>query len=216
MVKLGKKFGIWSNNLFFVVRSLFHAASSGACVLYLKLKSPVSGPLNTERRQIMKRIAYQFTYPTSLVIAAVVFLVTIAFASANLSQAVSATPPQKTSAKAKVSKVDRTEARIKDLRARLKITPAQEDLWNKLTQVMRDDAKTMDALNQARYEKIETMTAIEDLKSYSEIAQAHADELKNFIPVFEALYASMSDDQKKDADTLFRHGTHKKSMKKGK
>jgi protein CpxP len=164
----------------------------------------------------MKRIAYQFTYPTSLVIAAVVFLVTIAFASANLSQAVSATPPQKTSAKAKVSKVDRTEARIKDLRARLKITPAQEDLWNKLTQVMRDDAKTMDALNQARYEKIETMTAIEDLKSYSEIAQAHADELKNFIPVFEALYASMSDDQKKDADTLFRHGTHKKSMKKSK
>ena len=61
---------------------------------------------------------------------------------------------------------------------------------------------------QARFEKAKAMTAVEDLKSYSEIAQAHADGLKNFIPVFEALYASMSDDQKKDADTLFRYGGH--------
>ncbi len=160
----------------------------------------------------MKRIAHQFTNPTSLVIAAVAFFVTIAFAGANLSHAVSAKPAQKTSAR--TSKVDRTEARIKDLHTGLKITPAQEDLWNKVTQVMRDDAKTMDALNQARFEKAKTMTAVEDLKSYSEIAQAHADELKNFIPVFEALYASMSDDQKKDADTLFRHGSHKKSKSK--
>ena len=163
----------------------------------------------------MKRITHQFTYPTSLVIATVAFFVTIAFASVNLSLAASDNPGKKTSAK--VSKVDRTEARIKDLHARLKITPAQEDLWNKVTQVMRDNAKTMDTLNQARFEKAKTMTAIEDLKSYSEIAQAHADELKNFIPVFEALYDSMSDDQKKDADTLFRHGehqSHKKSKSK--
>jgi protein CpxP len=163
----------------------------------------------------MKRITHQFTYPTSLVIAAVAFLVTIAFASVNFSLAASDNPGKKTSTK--VSKVDRAEARIKDLHARLKITPAQEDQWNKVTQVMRDNAKTMDTLNQARFEKAKTMTAIEDLKSYSEIAQAHADELKNFIPVFEELYASMSDDQKKDADTLFRHGgqkSHKKSKSK--
>jgi len=159
----------------------------------------------------MKRISYQFIYPTSLVIAAVAIFVTIAFASANLSHAVSADPGQKASAKA--LKVDRTEVRIKDLHTKLKITPAQEDLWNKVTQAMRDDAKTMDALNQARFEKVKAMTAIEDLKSYSEVAQAHADGLKNFIPVFEALYASMSDDQKKDADTLFRHGSHKKLKK---
>jgi hypothetical protein len=159
----------------------------------------------------MKRITYQFTNPRLLVISAVAFLITIAFASVNLSQAVSATPAHKTHAKA--SKVDRTEARIKDLHARLNITPAQEDLWNKVTQVMRDDAKTMDALNQARHEKAKTLTAVDDLKSYSEIAQTHADGLKNFIPVFEELYASMSDDQKKDADTLFRQGSHHRKAK---
>jgi LTXXQ motif family protein len=162
----------------------------------------------------MKPIAHQFTNPTSLVIAVVAFFVTIAFASANLSHAVSAKPAQK--APASTSKVDRTEARIKYLHTALKITPAQEELWNKVTEVMRDDAKKMDALNQARFEKAKTMTAVEDLKSYSEIVQAHADEIKNFIPVFEALYASMPDDQKKVADTLFRAGSHRKSKSKSK
>ena len=159
----------------------------------------------------MKRIAHQFPNPTALVISAVALLVTFVFAGANLSQAVSADPAQKTPPRA--SKVDRTEARIQDLQAKLKITPAQEELWNKVTQVMRDNAKTMDTLIQARMEKAKTMTTVEDLKSYSEITQAHADGLKNFIPAFEALYAGMSDDQKKDADTLFRYGGHHRKAK---
>ncbi len=159
----------------------------------------------------MKRIAYQTNLPTSFFIAALAFFVTIFFASVNPSQAVSADPAQKP--QAKVSKVDRTEAHIKDLQAKLKITPAQEEQWNKVTQVMRDNAKTMEALHQTRIEKAKTMNTVEDLKSYSEITQAHADGLKNFIPAFEALYASMSDDQKKDADTLFRYGGHHRKAK---
>ncbi len=177
----------------------------------IDIKTPATCRKSPIRRPIMKRIAYQFTNPTSLVIAAVAFLVTIAFTSANLSYAASHNPAQKTSARA--SKVDRTEARIKDLHARLKITPAQEDLWNKVTEVMRDNAKAMDTLNQARYEKAKTMTAVEDLKSYSEVVQAHADGLKNFVPVFEELYVSMSDDQKKYSDMLFHQGGHHKKSK---
>jgi hypothetical protein len=61
------------------------------------------------------------------------------------------------------------------------------------------------------------MTAVDDLKSYGEIANAHADGIKKFIPVFESLYASMSDAQKKSADTLFRrHGPKSKAKAKGK
>lgn len=48
------------------------------------------------------------------------------------------------------------------------------------------------------------MTAVDDLKLYSALADAHAEGLKQFIPVFEALYASMSDVQKQQADALFR------------
>jgi protein CpxP len=100
--------------------------------------------------------------------------------------------------------VERVEARITDLHAKLQITPAQEDLWKNVTQEMRDKAKTIDGLQRARFEKATTMTAVEDFKSYGEIADAHADGIKKFIPVFAALYNSMSDDQKKNADTIFR------------
>ena len=60
------------------------------------------------------------------------------------------------------------------------------------------------------------MTAVDDLKSYSEIADAHADGLKKFTPAFEPLYAGMSDAQKKSADTLFRQHKHTKSKAKAK
>jgi hypothetical protein len=100
--------------------------------------------------------------------------------------------------------IERVEARITDLHAKLQITPAQEDLWKNVTQEMRDKAKTIDGLQRARFEKADTMTAVDDFKSYGEVADAHADGIKKFIPVFAALYNSMSDDQKKNADTIFR------------
>jgi hypothetical protein len=110
----------------------------------------------------------------------------------------------------KAATVEAAEARITDLHARLKITPAQEDLWNSVTQVMRENAKTMDALRKARTEKAPTMTAVEDFKSYGEITEVHADGIKKFVPVFSALYDSMSDGQKKNADTIFRRGSAQK------
>jgi hypothetical protein len=165
----------------------------------------------------MKRIARQFTYSTVLAVA-VALLAFIVLASATPSSAASSEPGM--AAAGKVSKADRVEARIKELHAKLNITPAQEELWNKVTEVMRDNEKTMEALIKTRSEKATTMTAVDDLKSYSEIADAHADGLKKFIPAFEPLYASMSDDQKKNADTLFRHqGRHQghaKAKAKGK
>jgi len=109
-------------------------------------------------------------------------------------------------AASKESTVDAVEARIKDLHARLKITPAQEDLWKNVTQVMQDNGKTMDALRKARAEKAPTMTAVEDFKTYGEITEVHADGIKKFVPVFSALYDSMSDAQKKNADNIFRRG----------
>jgi periplasmic protein CpxP/Spy len=162
----------------------------------------------------MKRIAYQFTYPTALAVAAAVLLGFIVLASAIPSLAASPEPSLATAGTA--SKADRVEARIKELHTKLKVTPAQEALWDNVTQVMRDNAKTMEALIKARSEKASTMTAVDDLKSYGEIAEAHADGLKKFIPVFEPLYASMSDAQKKDADTLFHQRGRTKSKSKAK
>ncbi len=111
----------------------------------------------------------------------------------------------------KASTVDPVEARIKDLHAKLKITPAQEDLWKNVTQMMRDNATAMEARRKARAEKAPTMTAVEDLTSYAESVESHAAGIKTFVPVFAALYDSMSDAQKKNADNIFRRGAASKT-----
>jgi periplasmic protein CpxP/Spy len=109
-----------------------------------------------------------------------------------------------TATTAKASHSDRVESRISEMHTKLKITPAQEGQWNSVAQVMRDNAKTLDTLTQARINNANTMTAVADLKSYSEITDAHAEGLKKFVAAFQALYDSMSDAQKKAADALFQ------------
>jgi len=147
----------------------------------------------------MKRRTGQFIS----VVWIVVFIVLVG-ATLSLAASKSATP-----------KADRVEVRIKELHTVLNITPEQEELWNNVAQVMRDNAKTMDTLITARKDA-KPVNAVDDFKSYGEITQAQADGIKKFIPVFEALYASMSDDQKKNADAVFAHRDHKKSKAKGK
>jgi hypothetical protein len=161
----------------------------------------------------MKIIACPFTFPTALT-AAVVLFTFMVLASPSPSLAASPKPGPATAGT--TSKVVHVEARIKELHSLLKITPAQEELWNNVTQVMRDNAKTMDALIAAKSENAKTMNAVDDFKSYGEITQAHADGIKKFIPLFEALYANMSDAQKKNADIVFENRGHTKSKAKGK
>lgn len=156
----------------------------------------------------MNHKTYQFAFPTKLFVVMAAFLSTIFFANVNLSFAASGN--NKSSAVVKTTAVDQTEARIKQLQDALKITSAQKGLWNNLTQVMRENAKEMDALSKGKAENMKTMNAVELVKFHSEIAEAHLNQLKKFIPPFEALYASMSDQQKKITDTIFRTGKHEK------
>jgi LTXXQ motif family protein len=156
----------------------------------------------------MKRTNGQFTHPATLAIGAAV-LILIGLASASPLRAASSGTGQATAGT--VSKSDRVEARITELHAKLSITPAQEELWSNVTQVMRDNAKTMEELAKTRSENMYTMTAVDDLKSYGGIAEAHAEGLKKFIPVFEPLYVSMSDAQKKNADIVFHRPGRSKS-----
>ncbi|HET6460658.1 MAG TPA: Spy/CpxP family protein refolding chaperone [Syntrophales bacterium] len=153
----------------------------------------------------------QKALPVILVVVMVAFLSTIFFVNENLSFAAG---KKKSPAVAKTSAVEQTEARIKQLQSALKITEAQEELWNNLTQVMRENAKEMDALTKERAENVKTMNAVEHLKLHSQITEAHLEQLNKFIPAFEALYDSMSDEQKKTTDTIFRTGKFGKNKKK--
>jgi acyl-coenzyme A synthetase/AMP-(fatty) acid ligase len=133
----------------------------------------------------------QFTFSGARALAAAALIATFAFASGPVIAA-------------KDTSAERVEARIKDMHAKLKITQAQEEQWAKVAKVMRDNEKVMEPLINSRMEKYKTMTAIDDLKSYGEITDAHADAIKRFTPIFATLYAGMSDAQKKDSDTMFR------------
>ena len=96
------------------------------------------------------------------------------------------------------------EARIKELHRKLHITAAQKPQWDNLAQVMRDNAQAMSDLKKQRAADAQTMNAVDVVKSYESVIEAHEDGMKKFVPPFEALYNTMSDAQKKTADSLFR------------
>lgn len=146
---------------------------------------------------------FQFSHTAAGAVTAAAIAATIAFAAAPVIAANS-------------SDQTRIEARIKDMHAKLKITTAEEDQWAKVADVMRDNATKMDELRNARMANAKTMTAIDDLRSYGEMTDAHAGEIKKFTVVFATLYAGMSDAQKAQADQLFRDGDgqHKPTQKK--
>jgi hypothetical protein len=113
-------------------------------------------------------------------------------------------PPKETSTRR--SHEEQVETRIKELHQKLMITAAQESQWNAFAQVMRENAQTMDAILKERADALGEMNAVQDLRSYEKLADAHADGLRKLVPAFEVLYNSMSEDQKKTADKVFaRH-----------
>lgn len=143
---------------------------------------------------------FPFTHPA----ARAVFAVTL-FGSALLARPLlAASGDLALATAAKPAPADPVEARIKTLHSKFHITATQETLWSNVTQVMRDNAKAMEDLRNDRAESEESMGAMDELKSYAAGIEAHETGLQKFIPVFQALYDSMSDTQKKAADIEFR------------
>ncbi len=160
----------------------------------------------------MERKAYQIAFSVIQVVVTVVFLATILFINANPSFA--AVAKKKSSTVAQTSAVDHTETQIKRLQGALTITKAQEELWITLTQVMRSNAKDMDAFTKERAENTKAMNSVERIRLHSEITEAHLDQLKKFLTPFEALYSSMSDEQRKSTDAIFQTRLNGKSKRK--
>ena len=179
----------------------------------------------------MKRVAFQFAVPASRTIAATALFAAMVFSSPSRAASddlvrlpaagapqptlmladaapMQAPPPSAaatTPAKMDKESAERVEAQIKHLHEKLQITSAQEGMWSNVAQVMRDNADKLTSLASARRENAKTMTAIDDLKSYAAITEAHETGMEKLLPVFTTLYEGMSDVQKKAADEEFRH-----------
>jgi periplasmic protein CpxP/Spy len=111
-------------------------------------------------------------------------------------------------AKSDAKRDSAVDQHIAELRAQLKITPAEESQWKQVADTMRENARELDRVIDKRDASIATATAIDNLNSYSEIAQVHANGVKKLASAFSGLYSEMSDAQKKEADVVFSHRDH--------
>lgn len=96
------------------------------------------------------------------------------------------------------------ERRIADMHARLHITGDQAQQWEQFAQVMRDNAKEIDQSYQQRAGKLASMSAVDNMQSFAQIEQQRAQDVQKLVPVFQALYGSLTEQQKRTADDMFR------------
>jgi len=106
------------------------------------------------------------------------------------------------------------DARIAYLHKRLQITADQDPKFNAVADAMRTNLQAMEALLQQR-DQDTNRTAVSALVWYERMTEAHAAALQKFVPAFEALYTTLSDSQRKAADTIFgrfaERGPHRRA-----
>jgi periplasmic protein CpxP/Spy len=138
--------------------------------------------------------------PASLLIAAATLLLPLT-AAAQLAPP----PPPATAAPAPAPPTPEAaaDARLNALQAQLHITDAQMPQWNAFAQAMRQNANSTDALFRQRAQSVTNMSALDNMKSYAQIARAYADSTQSLAQAFEPLYLALNDQQKHTIDALF-------------
>ena len=99
----------------------------------------------------------------------------------------------------------RVDQRITAMHEKLKITPAEQSDWDAFAEVMRSNMTSIDQAYQQRRASVSTMSAPENMRNFAQIEQERAQGIQKLAASFQTLYDVMSDDQKKTADSLFRH-----------
>jgi hypothetical protein len=127
-----------------------------------------------------------------------------AFAQTTPTPATASTPAGAAPSLSKEA-LQRMEQHNKQLHDELGITSAEQPQWDKFAQTMRDNAAGMSQALSERGAKIMSMNADENMKSYAEVAQVHADNMKKAAAAFDALYNDLTPQQKQTADAVFRN-----------
>lgn len=110
---------------------------------------------------------------------------------------------------------ERIEARLAYIKTALKITDAQTKEWNAVADVLRQQAKAHDAaLMEMQSHRNDSPTIIDQMEFHQKILAERASELSDLLAAAKPLYASLSPEQKKTADSLMEmrfgglHGLH--------
>ena len=78
------------------------------------------------------------------------------------------------------------DQRIRALQSQLGIIEAQMPLWNAFAQAMRDNAASTDALFSQRANSVASMSAVDNMHSYAQIARAYADNTERLATAFDS------------------------------
>jgi protein CpxP len=96
---------------------------------------------------------------------------------------------------------DPVERQIADLQKKLQITAAQQPQFDAFAQIMRENAQAIDAAMRQQ-EQNRGPNAVEALRASAQFAEAEAEGLKRLVPALQSLYDSLSDQQKRLADSV--------------
>jgi periplasmic protein CpxP/Spy len=154
-------------------------------------------------------------YLASAAIAALLTLPVAAFAQSaapTTAPSTATTAPEPTAPAQ--SAAQRVETHITQLRAQLRITPAEQPQWNQFAQVMRENARAMDQAFMRRAQQYPTMNAVQNMQSYEQISATHAADMRRLVPAFETLYNAMPEQQKRVADQVFRANAEAHTQKR--
>jgi Spy/CpxP family protein refolding chaperone len=107
------------------------------------------------------------------------------------------------------------EQHNKQLHDQLGITAEQQPQWDRFTGVMRSNALDMRRALMDRGAKLDTMNAADNMQSFADMAKIHAANMEKAATAFQALYATLTPEQKSVADRVFRNRAEKPAAKKG-
>jgi protein CpxP len=175
------------------------------------LSFPIARPVHVTRSIAVATLlgATMLAGTLSVACAAPAVDVPIQLAQAVVPAAVAlpAVTPQTLTAAA--TEAESVEERISNRHTALNITQSEESDWNGVAKAMCDNAAAMQKLAMDKHAQApDSMTAVDDLKTYEKFARAHVAGLKTLTSSFEKLYASMPDPQKKVADQVFLNFGH--------
>jgi hypothetical protein len=96
--------------------------------------------------------------------------------------------------------LDRVEGRLAFVKAELKITEAQAPAWTELATAIRGAAKQHNERMKAVFKDAADKTLLERLDIQEQFMIARIEEIKQVKGSLKALYAQLSDEQKREAD----------------
>jgi hypothetical protein len=94
------------------------------------------------------------------------------------------------------------EGRIAFIKAELAITDAQKSVWDAYATALRKNLESMQTMHNTMMSASSPATPVERLDLHISAMESRLQSLKEVKPALSALYAALSDDQKKTADDL--------------